>query len=170
MSRAPGNYSFRNLEIVGTRSEAQLRRPSPDTYEGRRLDHGTQNRSTAAASPTTTNSSQKHAGLSSEPQYQVVSIVTDGRALLEAAFTPERPDVILLDIAMPGLNGLDAAEQIKHKTPSVKLVFMTMTQTPEVVAAAFRRGASGYVLKQSAAEELIAAIRRVLRSEPTSRH
>jgi DNA-binding NarL/FixJ family response regulator len=99
-----------------------------------------------------------------EPQYQVVRIVTDGRALLESAMELH-PDVILLDISMPCLNGLDAAEQIKRKLPSVKLVFMTVTQTPEVAAEAFRRGASAYVLKHSAAEELIVALRKVLRGE-----
>lgn len=99
-----------------------------------------------------------------EPQYKVLRIVTDGRALLEAAFTL-KPDVIVLDIAMPGLNGLDAGEQIKRRMPSVKLVFITMTLTAEMAAEAFRRGASGYVLKQSAAEELIIAIRKVIHGE-----
>jgi DNA-binding NarL/FixJ family response regulator len=99
-----------------------------------------------------------------EPPYKVVGIVTDGRALLEAALTL-RPDAIVLDIAMPGLNGLDAGEQIKRKMPLVKLVFITMTQTAEMAAEAFRHGASGYVLKQSAAEELLIAIRKVMHGE-----
>jgi DNA-binding NarL/FixJ family response regulator len=99
-----------------------------------------------------------------EPQYHVVRIVTDGHALLEAAFTL-RPDVIVLDIAMPGLNGLDAGEQIKRKLPLVKLVFLTMTSTAEMAAEAFRRGASAYVLKQTAAAELLIAIRNAIRGE-----
>lgn len=99
-----------------------------------------------------------------EPQYQVVGIVTDGRSLIEAALAL-KPDVILLDIAMPQLNGLDAGEQIRHKLPAVKLVFVTMNATSEVAAEAFRRGASAYVLKQSAAEELVTAIRKVVRGE-----
>src|SRR5580704_4121445 len=66
-----------------------------------------------------------------EPQYQVVGIVTDGRSLIEAALAL-KPDVILLDIAMPQLNGLDAGEQIRHKLPAVKLVFVTMNATTEV--------------------------------------
>jgi DNA-binding NarL/FixJ family response regulator len=99
-----------------------------------------------------------------EPQYQVVGIVTDGRSLIEAALAL-KPDVILLDIAMPQLNGLDAGEQIRHKLPAVKLVFVTMNATTEVAAEAFRRGASAYVLKQSAAEELVTAIRKVVRGE-----
>lgn len=99
-----------------------------------------------------------------EPEFQVVGIVADGRALLGAALE-RRPDVVLVDVGMPLLNGLDAGEQIKRHLPSVKLVFLTMEAAPELAAEAFRRGASGYVLKSSAAEELVTAIRRVLRGE-----
>lgn len=99
-----------------------------------------------------------------EPEFEVVGIVTDGRALLEAAHSL-KPDVILLDIGMPRLNGLDAGEQIKSKMPKVKLVFLTMNLGADVAAEAFRRGASGYVLKQSAAEELVTALRKVLHGE-----
>jgi DNA-binding NarL/FixJ family response regulator len=99
-----------------------------------------------------------------EPEFQVVGVETDGRSLMKLALAL-KPDVVVLDIAMPPLNGLDAAQQIKQKLPSIKLVFLTMNQSPEVAADAFRRGASGYVLKQSAAEELVSAIRTVLRGE-----
>jgi DNA-binding NarL/FixJ family response regulator len=99
-----------------------------------------------------------------EPEFQVVGIVTDGRSLVKSALAL-RPDVVLLDISMPQLNGLDAAEQIRHKLPSAKLVFLTMNTAAEVAADAFRRGASAYVLKHSSAEELMAAIRRVVRGE-----
>ena len=99
-----------------------------------------------------------------EPEYQVVGVETDGRSLVKSALTL-KPDVVILDIAMPHLNGLDAAQQIKQKLPSTKLVFMAMNQAPEVAAEAFRRGASAYVLKQSAAEELVNAVRTVLRGE-----
>ena len=99
-----------------------------------------------------------------EPEYQVVGIVTDGRATLEAAYTL-RPDVIILDITMPFLNGLDAGEQIKARLPAVKLIYMTMNLATEIAAEAFRRGASGYVLKHSAVEELAIAIRKALRGE-----
>jgi DNA-binding NarL/FixJ family response regulator len=99
-----------------------------------------------------------------EPEYQVVGVVTDGRATLEAAFAL-RPDVIILDIAMPFLNGLDAGEQIKLKMPGVKLVYMTMNLATEIAAEAFRRGAAAYVLKNSAVEELAIAIRKALRGE-----
>ena len=99
-----------------------------------------------------------------EPEFQVVGVVTDGRTLLKVAATLS-PDVIILDIAMPHLNGLDAGEQIKHKMPSVKLVFLTMNMAADVAAEAFRRGASAYVLKHSAAEELVTALRKVVQGE-----
>jgi len=99
-----------------------------------------------------------------EPEFEVVGIVTDGRSLVKSAMAL-KPDVVLLDISMPHLNGLDAAEQIKHKLPSAKLVFLTMNNAADVAADAFRRGASAYVLKHSAAEELVAAIRQVVRGE-----
>ncbi|MGD0470250.1 MAG: response regulator transcription factor [Terriglobales bacterium] len=99
-----------------------------------------------------------------EPEFEVVGIVDNGRALLRLA-CELKPDVVVLDIAMPQLNGLDAGDQIKHLLPATKLVFLTMNMSPEVAAEAFRRGASGYIVKSSAAEELVRAIRRALRSE-----
>jgi DNA-binding NarL/FixJ family response regulator len=99
-----------------------------------------------------------------EPEYEVVGIVGDGRALLQAA-ADLHPDVAIIDIAMPQLNGLDAGEQIKQKFRTIKLIFVTMNIRPDVAAEAFRRGASGYVLKHCTADELIAAVRRVLRGE-----
>jgi DNA-binding NarL/FixJ family response regulator len=95
-----------------------------------------------------------------EPEFQVVGIVTDGRRLIAAA-AEFRPDIIILDIYMPHLNGLDAGGQVKQKLPGVKLVFLTMTMEADVAAEAFRRGASAYVLKQSAGDELVLAIRKV---------
>jgi DNA-binding NarL/FixJ family response regulator len=99
-----------------------------------------------------------------EPEFQVVGVDTDGRSLIKSAQSL-KPDVILLDIAMPHLNGLDAAEQIRQKLPSAKLVFLTMNTAADIAAEAFRRGASAYVLKHSAAEELVTAIRKVVRGE-----
>lgn len=99
-----------------------------------------------------------------EPEFEVVATVSDGRALLEAAATL-RPDVVIVDISMPLLNGLDASQQIKQKNPTTKLLFLTMSMAPDVVAEAFRRGASGYVLKHCSADELTTAVRRVLRGE-----
>jgi DNA-binding NarL/FixJ family response regulator len=99
-----------------------------------------------------------------EPEFSVVGIVNDGCQLADAviAFTP---NIILLDIYMPNLNGLDAGQQVKKNHPKIKLVFLTMTLAADVAAEAFRRGASGYVLKQSAATELLLAIRKVNRGE-----
>src|SRR5271169_298948 len=72
-----------------------------------------------------------------EPEFQVVGIVTDGRSLIKVAATL-RPDIIILDIYMPHLNGLDAGEQIKQKMPAVKLVYLTMSMTAEIAAETFR--------------------------------
>jgi DNA-binding NarL/FixJ family response regulator len=99
-----------------------------------------------------------------QPEFDVVGIVADGRALMQAA-DDLRPEVVIVDIAMPELNGLDAASQIKKKHPATKLIFLTMTMAPDVAAEAFRRGASAYVVKHSSAEELLVAVRRVLRGE-----
>jgi len=99
-----------------------------------------------------------------EPEFQVVGIVFNGRQLLQVA-QELRPDVVVIDVGMPQLNGLDAGEQLKNLLPSCKLVYLTMNMAPDVAAEAFRRGASGYVVKSSAAEELVTAIRRALRSE-----
>jgi DNA-binding NarL/FixJ family response regulator len=99
-----------------------------------------------------------------EPEYEVVGIVADGRTLLDAA-VELHPDVVILDISMPQLNGLDAGELIKQKNYSLKLIYLTMNSSPDVAAEAFRRGGSAYVVKQSSAEELLIALRRVLRGE-----
>jgi DNA-binding NarL/FixJ family response regulator len=99
-----------------------------------------------------------------EYEFQVVAIVNNGRDLLRVA-NELKPDVVILDIAMPQLNGLDAGEQLKKQLPDCKLVFMTMNLAPDVAAEAFRRGASGYVVKTATASELVTAIRRALRSE-----
>src|SRR5262245_9626238 len=92
---------------------------------------------------------------------EIVGQVLDGRALVAAAESL-KPDVIVLDISMPLLNGLDAGRQIKRQAPYVKLVFLTMNEDPELAAEAFRAGASGYVLKRSATSELATAIREAM--------
>jgi DNA-binding NarL/FixJ family response regulator len=97
-----------------------------------------------------------------EPEFDVVATVGDGRALVRIAVTL-KPQVILVDIAMPLLNGLDACFQVKHLLDSVKVVFLTMNADPALAAEAFRRGASGYLVKTSSASELIVAIREVLK-------
>jgi len=90
----------------------------------------------------------------------VIGQVNDGRALVAAA---EKlvPDVIVLDISMPLLNGLEAGRQIKAHNRNIKLIYVTMNEDPDIAAEAFRAGASGYVLKRSAVTELTTAIREV---------
>lgn len=96
-----------------------------------------------------------------EKRYDVVGIVQDGRELLVKA--PElKPDVIVLDIGMPLLNGLDAAERLQSSLPQAKLVFLTMNDDPNLAAAALNLGAVGYVLKHAAASELLKAVSEVL--------
>ena len=97
-----------------------------------------------------------------EPRYEVVGTAKDGHALLEAAINL-RPDVVVLDIAMPRLNGFDAARQIKSKLPGIKLIFLTMHEDPDLVGKAFRAGASGFLLKETEKSELFDALERVLK-------
>jgi DNA-binding NarL/FixJ family response regulator len=96
-----------------------------------------------------------------EPVVEVVGMVTDGRALLEE-FSRLHPDVVLLDVAMPLLNGLDAGRQLKVRQPSVKLIYLTMNPNPDLACEALRLGASGYVLKSSSVPELKQAIQEAL--------
>jgi DNA-binding NarL/FixJ family response regulator len=96
-----------------------------------------------------------------EPEFEVVGAVAEGRALVAAARTL-KPDVIVLDIAMPLLNGLEAARQLQGVSPLPKLIFLTMNPDPDIAAEALRVGASGYLLKTSAASELTKAIRDAL--------
>jgi len=99
-----------------------------------------------------------------EADYDVVATVGDGRALVRVAATL-KPQVIIIDVGMPLLNGLDAGQQIKQLLRSVKLVYLTMNQDADLAAEAFRRGASAYLLKTCAASELTIAVREVLRGK-----
>ncbi len=96
-----------------------------------------------------------------EPHCDVVGTAGDGRELLEAAQKLE-PDVVVADISMPLLNGLEAGRQLKELLPNTKLVFVTVNEDPDLAAEALRLGASAYVLKKSATSELFHAIREVL--------
>jgi DNA-binding NarL/FixJ family response regulator len=99
-----------------------------------------------------------------EKSYDVVGVAADGRALVAEA--PKlRPDVVVVDVSMPSLNGLDAAARLKTLLPEVKLVFLTMQDDPNLAAAALGLGAVGFVLKHSAASELEAAISAVLQGK-----
>jgi DNA-binding NarL/FixJ family response regulator len=97
-----------------------------------------------------------------EPQYDVVGTVSDGYALLESA-TLLHPDVVVLDVGMPLLNGLDAGRQLRRKMPDIKLVFLTMNDDADLATEAMRAGASAYLLKTSAGSELFHAIEEALK-------
>jgi DNA-binding NarL/FixJ family response regulator len=99
-----------------------------------------------------------------EPEFDLVGSVEDGQALLAAA-KMLKPDIILLDISMPRLNGIDAAHRLRKILPSARLIFLTMHAGADYVAEAFRAGARGYLLKRSAASELLIAIRAVLKGD-----
>ena len=97
-----------------------------------------------------------------EAHHEIVGTATDGRALLEAALRL-KPELIVLDITMPLLNGVDAAIQIKKSLPETKLLFVTMHVNPAYLEAALAAGATGYVLKSAAREELLTAVDSVLK-------
>jgi len=97
-----------------------------------------------------------------EPDFDLIGAVGDGRAAV-AAFEQYQPDLILLDIALPLLNGIEAAHQVRCNSPDARILFVTMQTDRIYVEEAFRAGASGYVLKQAAATELVEAIKTVLR-------
>jgi DNA-binding NarL/FixJ family response regulator len=99
-----------------------------------------------------------------EAEFDVVGTVSDGRALVRAA-GELKPDVVVVDVGMPVLNGLDAGRQVKELLPAVKLIYLTMNPDVEVAAEAFRRGAHGYMLKTCAAGELVLCVREVLRGK-----
>ena len=96
-----------------------------------------------------------------EPEHDVVGTATDGHALMASA-QRLKPDIVVVDIGMPLLNGLDAARQLKLHMPGVKLIFLTMAKDPELAREAMELGASAYLLKSSAASELTTAIREAL--------
>ena len=97
-----------------------------------------------------------------EPECEVVGAVEDGRSLLAAA-ERLKPDVVLLDISMPLLNGVDAARRLRNTSPGAKVIFVTMHADATYVTRAFRAGASGYVLKRCASMELVNAVHEVLK-------
>ena len=99
-----------------------------------------------------------------EPEFELVGIVSDGRELVEAAMSL-RPDVVVADISMPSLNGIDAVAQIRQAGVSCRVVFLTMQCDVSYARRAMEAGASGYVLKHSAHEELVKAIRDALRGQ-----
>jgi DNA-binding NarL/FixJ family response regulator len=96
-----------------------------------------------------------------EEDFDLLDTVADGQALVDAAQSLT-PDVLIVDISMPILNGLDAVRRLKQQGNTAKVIFLTMHADDRLLAEAFRCGGNGYVLKQSAGEDLIDAIRQVL--------
>ncbi len=97
-----------------------------------------------------------------EPEYEVVGCVSDGQELLKTALSL-RPDVVIADIGMPSLNGLDAGRRLKQADPHVKLIYLTMNNNVEYAREALRAGASAFVLKNALSSEVLKAIRDALR-------
>ena len=100
-----------------------------------------------------------------EPEFEIVGIVADGKTLLTAALAL-KPDVAVIDIGMPLLNGMDAGRELRKLAPQIKLIALTMSEDYQLAAEALRQWASGYLLKKSAASELVKAIREVLKGKP----
>ena len=96
-----------------------------------------------------------------EPEVEVVGAVKDGAALVEQALALE-PDLVVADVSMPRMNGLEAARRLRGELPRTRVVFLTVNEDPQMAAEAFALGASGYLLKNSTATELNQAIRAVL--------
>ena len=97
-----------------------------------------------------------------EPEFEIVGTFTDGHALVDAA--PQlNPNVVVLDISMPTMNGLNAGQRLKRLMPAVKLVYLTMNQDQDVAREAFQIGASAYLLKTSSPSELLTALNKVVR-------
>lgn len=96
-----------------------------------------------------------------EPEFEVVGTATDGREMLEKVQKLE-PDIVLLDIAMPRLNGFDAAKKLKKRFPEIKIIFLTSNEDPDLAKESLRLGANGYLLKNSEASELDKAIESVM--------
>ena len=99
-----------------------------------------------------------------EPEFEVVGVVADGRELVAAA-KKLRPDVIVADVTMPSLNGIDAAGQLRDLGLKAKVVFLTMHRDVAYARRAMEAGATGYVLKNSLASELVTAVREALRGQ-----
>lgn len=102
--------------------------------------------------------------LAKDPSFEVVGEVSDGLTAAERA-EDLQPDVVLLDIGLPGLNGIEAAKRIRKTAPQAKIVFVSQQSSPELVQAALAVGGSGYVLKSDAGNDLLKAISAVLNGE-----
>jgi DNA-binding NarL/FixJ family response regulator len=97
-----------------------------------------------------------------ESDFEIVGSVSDGAQLVEAALRLS-PDVIVTDVSMPRMGGIEAARRLRESLPSARIVFLTVNEDPHLAAEAFRLGASGWVLKSSTATELVQAVQAALR-------
>jgi len=97
-----------------------------------------------------------------EPEYEVIGCVGDGRSLIKTAMDL-KPDLVMVDVGMPLLNGLDAARELKRLIPKAKIIFLTMNPDPVLANEALRLGASGYLLKSSEGPELLQAVHNAVR-------
>ena len=102
--------------------------------------------------------------LAKEPTFQLIAEVSDGLQAVEEA-KKLQPDVILLDIGLPGLNGIEAARRIRKEAPKAKILFVSQQSSPELVQAALDVGGSGYVLKSDAGQDLVKAVKAVAKGE-----
>ena len=100
-----------------------------------------------------------------EPEFEVIACVNDGLSLVKTALEL-KPDIVLVDVGMPLLNGLDAGRELRRLAPRIKLIFLTMLTDSEIAIQALRMGASGYLLKNAQGDELLGAIRGALRGTP----
>src|SRR5580704_3292569 len=99
-----------------------------------------------------------------EPEFEVVGVASDGRALLNLALRL-KPDGVILEVTLPHLNGIEAVRQLNQKLPTLRIIFLAANSDVNVVAEAFRVGASAYLLKRGGADEFVTAMRRVMRGE-----
>jgi DNA-binding NarL/FixJ family response regulator len=104
-----------------------------------------------------------------EPEFEVVGVVDNGQSLLTAA-DMLRPDAIVTDITMPGLDGITAARELRRRDPGVRIVFITIHNDPALVKQCLAAGAQGYVLKLAAGDELVATVHAALRGERQVSH
>jgi len=102
--------------------------------------------------------------LDNEPDLQVIGQVDNGRALVQQV-SKQQPDVVIVDITMPELNGIDAAHQLREQCPQCRIIMLSMHGTSNLVMRALDAGANGYLLKGSASEEVVQAVRSVLRGQ-----
>lgn len=102
--------------------------------------------------------------LSSDPDFEVVGAAKDGREAIQCTEKLE-PDIVLMDLSMPGMHGLEAIREIKRQVPDTKVLVLTIHEDEECILAAFQAGASGYVVKDATPEELVAATKTVLRGK-----